>query len=196
MRITESAAILFVYIALAIAAQVGVFFVRYDFAIPGARLPGLLVAIPVLIGAKGFVFLSLRLYRSWWQMAGIADLIQLLKANAIASALYTAAALTVLRLDIPRSIYVLDFLLCFLLMAGARFSVRVVRELIQNASGAAGRSRILIYGAGTAGVTLLRGIQSKPALRLAVAGLIEDDPKRAKSVILGARVIGTGRDIP
>src|SRR5258708_34307933 len=150
MRIRESAAILFVYIALAIAAQAGAFLLRYDFVIPGARLPELLVGIPVLIAAKGFVFLSLRLYRSWWQMAGIADLIQLLKANAIASALYTAAALTVLRLDIPRSIYVLDFLLCFLLMAGARFSLRFVREVIQGVSGAAGRCRLVIFETGPA----------------------------------------------
>src|SRR6266853_6722830 len=78
MRITESAAILFVYIALAIAAQAGAFLLRYDFVIPGARLPELLVGIPVLIAAKGFVFLALRLYRSWWQMHGIADLVQLL----------------------------------------------------------------------------------------------------------------------
>jgi FlaA1/EpsC-like NDP-sugar epimerase len=56
--------------------------------------------------------------------------------------------------------------------------------------------KILIYGAGSAGVALLREIQSNPKLELQVYGFIDDDPKKVKSVIRGVRVLGRGRDIP
>ena len=196
MKIIENATILLIYLAIAIAAHLGALLLRYDFLIPEAKKPVLLIAIAILIVVKGLVFFSMRLYRSWWQMAGIADLIQLLKVNAIASVAFAAAGLAILHLNVPRSIYVLDFLLCFLLIAGARFSVRVIRETIQTIRGTAGRTRILIYGAGAAGVMLLREIQSNPNLQLQVTGFIDDDHDKAKSVILGVKVLGCGRDLP
>ena len=196
MRILEIAVILLVYVTLAVVAHVAAFLLRYDFVLPAARIPTLVVALPAVAVVKGVVFFFFRLCRCWWQKAGIADVIQLLRTNAIATVLYSAAAIALLHIDIPRSIYVIDFLLCFLLMAGARFSGRIVRELVQNLRRGPARTRILIYGAGSAGVTLLREIHSNPALQLQVAGFIDDDPKKAGSVILGARVVGTGRDIP
>jgi len=195
MRI-KTAAVLSVYIALAIAAHLGAFLLRYDFVIPKAKVHVVVIAVALVGGIKGFVFLFMRLCRSWWQMAGIADLIQLLKTNAVGSLAFTVAGLAILHPNVPRSIYVLDFLLCFLFMAGARFSVRAMREFQSMIHSAAGRTRILIYGAGSAGITLLREIQSNAALRLQVAGFIDDDPEKANSVILGVRVIGTGRDVP
>jgi len=195
MRAIKRASAFFVYIVLAVVAHLCAYLLRFDFAIPKPIVSELVVAIPVLIVAKGFVFLALRLYRSRWQMVGIADLIQLLQTNLIASTFFTMTGATVLKLNIPLSIYVLDFLLCFLLTTSARFLARVTRESFQSIRNKAGQNRILIYGAGSAGVTLLREIQSNPALGLHVAGFIDDDPKRVDSVILGVRVIGTGRDI-
>ncbi len=195
MRTIKTAVMLSVYVALATAAYLGAFLLRYDFVIPPAKQRVVVIAVALVIGIKGFVFLSARVYRSRWQQAGIADLLQFLTVNFIASVLFTLAGLAILHPDVPRSIYILDFLLCFLFMAGARLSVRAIREAIQSTIGAAGYTRILIYGAGAAGITLLREIQSNPALRLRVAGFIDDDPKKAKSVILGIRVLGRGRDL-
>jgi FlaA1/EpsC-like NDP-sugar epimerase len=194
MRAIKRASIFLVYIVLAVAAHVCAYLLLFDFGIPRI-IVSVVVTIPVLIVAKGVVFLFLPLRRSRWQMAGIADLIQLLWTNFIASMIFTVAGAAVLKLAIPRGLYVLDFLLCFLLMGSARFFVRVTRESVQSIWSKAGHTRILIYGAGSAGVTLLREIQSNPALGLRVAGFIDDDPKRVNSVILGVRVIGTGRDI-
>ena len=161
---------LLVYITLAVVAHLGAFLLRYDFMIPPAKVRVVVIAIALLVGIKGFVFLSARLYRSRWHVAGIADLLQLLTANAVASILFTAAGLAILHPDVPRSIYILDSLLCFLFMAGARFSIRATRELIQSMVSAAGYSRIVIYGAGAAGITLLREIQSNPHLAWLPAG--------------------------
>jgi FlaA1/EpsC-like NDP-sugar epimerase len=206
MKLIKSAAVFFVYVALAIAAYAGAFLLRYDFIVPRARIRGLLVGIAALVVIKGLVLIASRLCRSWWRMAGIPDLVQLLKANLIASFLFTAAALLVVRLNfpkqfagyfnVPRSIYVLDFLLCFLLMAGLRLFVRLAAEFLEQSRRAKERTKILIYGAGSAGLALLKEIQTNPGLRLQVVGFIDDDRAKWNSIILGVRVLGSGRDIP
>ena len=196
MRILKNTAVLSAYVLLAAVALLGAVLLRYDFTPPQSIAAVLLIAIPTLILTKGLVFYIVGLHRSWWHVADMADVLQLLKANIIGSAAFTLAGVLLLQTRLPRSIYVLDLLLSLLLMAGIRFHIRVIRELVQSVRGRAGRTRILIYGAGSAGMTLLREIQSNPTLRIAGAGFIDDDPKKNKSVIRGVRVLGSGRDVP
>jgi FlaA1/EpsC-like NDP-sugar epimerase len=196
MRILKNTAVLSAYVLLAAVALLGALLLRYDFTPPQSIAAVLLIAIPALLVTKGLVFYSVGLHRSWWHVADMADVLQLLKANIIGSAAFTLAGVLLLQTRLPRSIYVLDLLLCLLLMAGIRFHIRVVRELVQSIRGRAGRTRILIYGAGSAGMILLREIQSNPKLGMQVYGFIDDDPKKIKSVIRGVRVLGRGRDVP
>jgi len=196
MRILKLSAVLTFYLALAAAALSCAILLRYDFVPPRSVIAVVIVTIPVLIAIKGLVFLTLGVHRSWSHIADMTELIQLLKANALASAAFILTEVFVLHPKLPPSIYVLDLLLCVLFMAGIRFHLRVVREMVQSLRGRGGRVKILIYGAGSAGVTLLREIQSNPKLGLQVYGFIDDDPKKVRSVIRGVRVLGRGRDIP
>ena len=58
------------------------------------------------------------------------------------------------------------------------------------------RKRTLIYGAGEAGVTLLREINRNPALRYEVIGFIDDDPAKRSNFIHRVRVFGSGAALP
>ena len=69
------------------------------------------------------VFFVSRLYRGWWIHSGFPDLCRILVANVVASAGFAAAG-SILLPSFPRSVYCIDFLLSFLLTAGARFAVR------------------------------------------------------------------------
>lgn len=195
MRKFQSTAILCAYLILAVLALLGGFLLRYDFVIPKAKYPVLAILIPSLILIKGSVFFFTRLYRSQWPTASVSDLIELLKANAIAAFGFTIAGLVFASPHVPRSIYVLDFLLCFLLIATLRLSVRICSDLLYSLRDAAGQTRILIYGAGAAGLSLLREIQSNRKLQFCVIGLIDDAPKKAKTVLRGVPILGRGRDI-
>ncbi|MBV9081498.1 MAG: polysaccharide biosynthesis protein, partial [Acidobacteriaceae bacterium] len=57
----------------------------------------------------------------------------------------------------------------------------------------AGGKRVLIYGAGEAGMTVLREIQSNTSLGYRVAGFLDDDSRKRSFQILGVSVIGSGR---
>ena len=54
------------------------------------------------------------------------------------------------------------------------------------------RKRTLIYGAGDAGVTLLREIHQNPALSYEIVGFIDDSPAKAGNFIHRVRVLGNG----
>ncbi len=58
------------------------------------------------------------------------------------------------------------------------------------------RKRTLIYGAGDAGVTLLREIHQNPALCYEVIGFIDDDPAKPGGFIHRVKVLGSGASLP
>src|ERR1017187_7255973 len=58
------------------------------------------------------------------------------------------------------------------------------------------KKRTLIYGAGDAGITLLREINQNPALRYKIIGFIDDDPAKFGSFIYRVKVFGNGAALP
>jgi FlaA1/EpsC-like NDP-sugar epimerase len=184
-----------VQLAIFAAAVVLAFFLRFDFGVPPRYLPHLLVGLCVWVLAKILVFHLFALDRGWWRYASIRDVARLAVANLSGSVLGSLVLLWFAPSGFPRSIYFLDLLLCFGMTAGARLAVRLAFEfsrlpnLITN-------KRTLIYGAGDAGVALLREIQQNPALAYEVTGFVDDDPAKSGSFIHRAKVMGTGAALP
>ncbi len=57
------------------------------------------------------------------------------------------------------------------------------------------RVRTLIYGAGTAGLALLKEARREEALGCGVVGLIDDDPAKRNQMLEGKRVLGSGEEL-
>lgn len=171
------------------------FLLRFDFSIPPAGnalfYESLWVALPV----KMVVFLLARLQRRWsWRFADIVDLYWLFLVNTVASLGFAFLTLLLVGRDFPWSVFCVDFLLCFLLTAGARFSVRLYNEGRVNERAKNGGKGILIYGAGEAGTMLIREIRANPRLRYKVVGFLDDDPDKRGVHLLGVPVLGAGAD--
>jgi FlaA1/EpsC-like NDP-sugar epimerase len=75
-------------------------------------------------------------------------------------------------------------------------TARVVGEISQLQASGKGQKRTLIYGAGDAGVALLREIRQNPALLYDVAGFMDDDRRKAGLIIQGSKVLGDGEALP
>ncbi|MBI3695407.1 MAG: polysaccharide biosynthesis protein [Acidobacteria bacterium] len=170
------------------------FLLRFDFSIPVAYVPVLRTAALVALASKIPAFHVAGLHRGWWRFVGMADLLRVAAASTAGSLFFTAATYGLLGRQVPRTIYCLDWLICFVAVAGTRFCVRLYREAIIGDVSQAGRKGLLIYGAGMAGLTLLREIRSNPSLRYDVIGLLDDDPRKRREALLGTAVLGTGRD--
>src|SRR5208283_4840962 len=95
----------------------------------------------------------------------------------------------------PRSIYLLDLMICFLGTSGVRMIVRMMAEATSRGGNGALEKNTLIYGAGDAGVTLLREIQRNPKLLYRVQGFLDDRPDKKGIHILGVSVLGGGDEI-
>ena len=185
------------------AAQIGVFalsgvaafLLRFDFGLPPAYMRHLAYALPIWIVVKIVVFRVAKLDRGWWRYVSVADLLRVLLGNFAGSTLSCVVILCIAPAGFPRSIYLLDLMICFLGTAGVRMIVRMTAEATANGRNGAAEKNTLIYGAGEAGVTLLREIQRNPKLPYGVRGFLDDLPDKKGVRILGVAVLGGGDQV-
>jgi len=171
------------------------FLLRFEFTIPEVHRKHLYWALLVWVPVKLIVFRLLNLDRGWWRFVSIHDLVRLAFGNFVGSVLGTVLILSLAPTGFPRSLCILDLLLCFLATACQRAFVRILLDSLGRGADYALGTRIFIYGAGIAGVTLLREIRSCSRLRYAVCGFIDDNPHKRGLIIQGIRVLGSGIDL-
>ena len=96
--------------ALSVAAS---FLLRFDFQIPAEETRHLGVGLLIALAAKLIVFHLFRCDRGGWRYTGLADISTLVMANVIGSVAFVAGAYATFGATFPRSIYCIDFLICF-----------------------------------------------------------------------------------
>ncbi|MBS1875398.1 MAG: polysaccharide biosynthesis protein [Acidobacteria bacterium] len=171
------------------------FLLRFDFGLPAAYLRHLAYALPIWIVVKILVFRVAGLDRGWWRYVSVTDLLRIVAGNLVGSVLSCFAILLVAPTGFPRSIYLLDLMICFLGTAGVRIVVRLTAEATSQGGKGALERNTLIYGAGEAGITLLREIQRNPKLLYRVRGFLDDRPDKKGVHILGEPVLGGGDQV-
>lgn len=178
------------------ASAVAAFLLRFDFSVPAFYFRYLPSALAVWLPAKFIVFYAAKLDRGFWRYVSAVDLIRISAANVIASVIGFFLIRWLAPPGFPRSLYVLDFMVCFFGTCGLRLLARETsRFSSQYRSSRASFKRTLIYGAGDAGNTLLREIRNNPRLAYRVCGFIDDDSNKTGMRIAGVPVLGTGETI-
>ncbi len=171
------------------------FLLRFDFVIPASMLQllwwGLLIWIPV----KVVVFRVTGLERGWGQFASVHDAVWIGVGNFSASVFSFMLIRLLAPLGFPRSIYVLDLMLCFLATAGVRVAIRYAAEAARGGRQNGAGARTLVYGAGLAGDLLAREIHANPRLAYRLAGFVDDNPAKRGLHVQGLRVLGTGEGL-
>lgn len=168
------------------------FLLRFDFAIPPVALPIAKQALVLAILLKLPVFDLIGFYRGLRRFVSIPDLYLVFLGNVGGSALFMAASMLWIGPSMPRSVLIIDGLLCFVGTALVRFSGRMWDETFRSPS-VQERTGILIYGAGAAGAELVREIRANSCTRYEVRGFLDDDPLKQQAEILGIPVLGCGR---
>ena len=145
-------------------------------------LLGPLMAVPI--------FARFGLYRAIFRYTGISALLATAKAVAVYAVLLSILVLATRWPVVPRSVGVLQPLIYFLLVAASRAAAKF------GLSGQVGywrhraAGRLLIYGAGAAGVQTARGLEGTQ--HYALLGFIDDDPAKAGRSIDGVPVYPPG----
>jgi FlaA1/EpsC-like NDP-sugar epimerase len=170
----------------------------------GARLYDFRYQILTMIGvaliAKPLVYHQFGLYRRLWAYASIRELkliaISVTTASIIVSIIVSLISILLKEKDFSRSVLIIDWLLSLLAVGGLRFAYRLFAESQLAPRGTQSRMRrVLIAGAGDAGVLVVREMQRNPQANLSPVGFVDDDPAKQKQEIHGTRVIGKLDDI-
>lgn len=127
-------------------------------------------------------------YRGIWRYFGAQDAIVLLKGTALAAICSVTAISYFFRFEgYSRAVFAICGALTFALLSAGRASFRFVHELAGNSRGA--RRRVVIYGAGDAGLAVLRETRAD-RIAVQVVGFVDDDPATQARSVQGVRVIG------
>ncbi len=171
---------------------------RFDFTfstIDAKYLDGFLNSILLWAVVTIAVFYTCRLYHSIWSLASTTELLAILRAYLILLPLYYLIRV-ILKLDMPRSYYVMGFIINFCLTTGIRFSYRVFRtQLHDMRRDGAPEDRIMLIGAGAAGQMLIKEMQSSSRVSAKICCVIDDNPNKKGRFIEGIEVVGNRYDI-
>jgi UDP-GlcNAc:undecaprenyl-phosphate GlcNAc-1-phosphate transferase len=189
-RLIES----FVDFALITAAFAAAYYLRLQGGGSDYERHIFLVSLAVLLAVRYAAFIPFGLYRGVWRYAGARD------AGSIVAAVVLSEVVAYLILEatqtwgsFPRSIFIIDALICTVLIGASRFWERAFVRAVSSFTGRGGRRRTLIVGAGRGGRSLLRELRETPGEQ--VVGFVDDDRRLARRRLQGVPVLGGTADI-
>ena len=143
------------------------------------------------------LFYPFGLYSRYWRSATVEELARTVRAVAASTLLvcglfYLSGQFQFAGASIPRSVPLIDSLLVLFGVGGLRFGVRYGYRVVKERP-AVGAQRVLIAGAGDAGIMIARELLSNPQLELHPIGFIDDDTNKHKVRIVNLPVFG-GRE--
>jgi FlaA1/EpsC-like NDP-sugar epimerase len=162
----------------------------------------------ILVLCKIFFFSISGLYQGMWRYTDIQDFWRLFRAVLMAEVLAIALLSWYMRFsEYPRSVFIIDAVLTFLLAGSARIAIRsfflarghfnistLLTPALYRARGKE-LKRILIIGAGDAGERILRELIERPRLACEVVGFLDDNPAKQNRTVHGTRILGTTTDL-
>ena len=148
------------------------------------------LSLPVILIARYVFFFAFGLYRGVWRYAGARDASSIFSAVVLSElAAFVFMSLTVVWNGFPRGTYLIDVLLCSLLIGASRFWERGVAHALRALVGRGEQRRSVIVGAGKSGRSLLRELRETAGER--VVGFVDDDPALRGRRIQAVPVVGT-----
>lgn len=189
---------LIIYDVIAVnAAYFLALLLRFDFKysyIPSEYIMPYIKFIPIYTVFCLIIFYVMRLYKSIWKFASFNELNRIAVASLI-TVIFHAVAITVLFMRMPISYYIVGAGLQTFFTTLIRFSYRYVnlqRSRI-TAKPELPEKRVMVIGAGSAGQSVIRELQSTSELNSKVCCIIDDNNNKWGRFLFGVQVVG-GRE--
>ena len=135
-------------------------------------------------------------YKGIWRFASTPDLFRLVKGISLAVALSFFGIFLFNRMEsIPRSIFVIDWLLLLTFLGGMRFTYRIWRDNFWYRSNDT-FDKVIIVGAGAGGSQLFRELREGRDLKMRVVAFVDDDPSKYRKILHGVAIMGSIAELP
>jgi FlaA1/EpsC-like NDP-sugar epimerase len=167
-----------------------------------AYMSELAIATSLFLVVKLIVFWCCGFYRRYWRYASVEELIYIAILMLIAVIIQIIMFVFVNKTTyfvidtLPQSLPFIDGLLSCISIGALRFSFRVMDRLKQQQMALYPQERVLIIGAGSAGVSLVQDMQRNPQLGFYPVAFIDDEPRKLHAYIRGIPVVGNRYQIP
>ena len=152
--------------------------------------------LPLALGLHVLIGAALGLYHRRWREGSFDELLAVAVAVLGATALLSFAALatrgTTWSLHIGSAALVAGFL-ALVVATGARVARRIA--LRRRKVAPASSTRVLVYGAGSAGHQMIESMMDTPEAGLVPVALLDDDPRKRNMRFGKVRVVGGRRDL-
>ena len=175
---------------LILASLLLAWLLRFDFALPHREI--LVSTAPLLLMFRLVAMRRYNLFHGYWRYTGVSDAADISKAVGLGSVAFLVTIRFVLGVvGFPLSVYFLEALLTAAALVGVRILSRTVLQQIEHRH-LAGKTRVLIVGAGDAAEALIRELTHS---RYLPVGCVDDDRAKQGARIHGVPVIGTVEEV-
>ncbi|HYE10432.1 MAG TPA: polysaccharide biosynthesis protein, partial [Patescibacteria group bacterium] len=174
-------------VLVGIAVYFGLVF-RFEGVIPNQFVRAYQKSCTYIIFINIVVYYLFGLYKGLLKYTSINELLKVFAATAVSSgAAYIYGIAFSVRL--PRSVYIISWLLIFLLIGGSRLSSRILATILSSAKlKSGGKKRVMIVGAGDAGAMVIKELQNHQEFEYKPVIVVDDDMKKHRSSINGVPV--------
>lgn len=179
------------------------YLMRFDFNIPAPYAERLLTELIFIVPLEFTALILAGVYTFIWRYIGISEIKAFLKAALWSSLLILALRIgmqnTSAMFRLPFSVIAMNAMFAFGGVLGVRLVRRALYERYEKHHRAVcgdTQRRVLLVGAGRAGVMTAKEITGRGNLGLEIKGFVDDDPQKRRGMIHGIKVLGTTADLP
>lgn len=179
------------------------YLLRFDFALGVDDAQKGFFQMLLVVPFQLLVLRFCKVHKFIWRYVGLMEMSRILAALAIAVVPFLLLRTTVpdnLHLArVPYSIIIFDFFLASFGIIGVRVVRRAIYEhlrRVKTGSEEAEKKRVLLIGAGKAGVMTLAEIKSRRDVNLEIVGFVDDDRVKLGSTVSGVEVLGNIESLP
>ncbi|MDP8293132.1 MAG: nucleoside-diphosphate sugar epimerase/dehydratase [Candidatus Orphnella occulta] len=179
----------FVDLALVCLSVYLAFMIRFDWQITDIILDDIIFFTICASVIRVTLFVLFGFYQWSFRFASISELLNLFRMITVGSLLLIAIAFFSHKSGhVGRSVLLIDYLICFFLIGASRFLPRVLIKFKWHSN--KGLKKVLIIGAGSAGVMVCREMLVANKRIYKPIGFIDDNPTKVHSKIHGIKVLG------
>jgi FlaA1/EpsC-like NDP-sugar epimerase len=141
------------------------------------------------------IYTIFKIYKSMWSYASIMEILYIVLAN-ITFEIVQYTYKTIIKINMPKSYYLIQLMFLILIVSLVRFSYRIIRTLKSNAYNKKRKINTMLIGAGEAGKLLINEINSdKDGFNNRIKCIIDDDKNKKGILFKGIPVVGNRKDI-
>ena len=165
--------LIFTDIILITLSYLGSFFLRFDFDEFLDYVSFIKTSLPIIIVVTIPVFIRTGMYKAVWRYASVDCLVTSIKSITASTVIAVVLIFFLQEYRIPRSIFIMYWLIFLAGACGIRFSTRIYRHY--NSTDKMDGSRTLIYGAGEAGQMIVKEMRYGSSFGYNPVCFVDDD---------------------